>query len=99
MSSVQRAEQHVPVVRADMGWLHGVIQQLEGCPELLARLDVVFTDMAESRSGRLEIPDHNATSVRESSAVRTVRRETRSPVQFRVLTDKLGHAFPQAGDP
>jgi class I lanthipeptide synthase len=40
---------HQPAARADTQWLAEVINQLEACPELLDRLDVVFTDLAAER--------------------------------------------------
>ncbi|WP_017975667.1 lantibiotic dehydratase [Actinopolyspora halophila] len=92
-------QHHRPVISPDTGWLHQLIRQLEDCRELLALLDVRFTELAEARHGRLVIPGQNTVSVRDTAAVRTVREEARSPVQVQVLADKLTQVFPQAGDP
>jgi hypothetical protein len=40
----------------DTGWLSDVIARLERCPELLERLDVVVSDLAIRRGGRVEVP-------------------------------------------
>lgn len=92
-------EHHRPIVRADTRWLHQVIERLEECPDLLTLLDVTFNDAAELRGGRLETPGPSKVSIRSTSAVKMVLEEAESPVQFRVLADKLVHAFPSAGEP
>jgi class I lanthipeptide synthase len=90
---------HRPVVRAETRWLDQVVQRLEDCPELVARLNVTVNDAAELRAGRWELPGPRTVSVRATSAVAMVRDEAAAPVGFGVLADKLAHAFPHAGDP
>lgn len=90
---------HRAVVRAETRWLHQVVEHLEECPDLVARLDVTVNDAAELRGGRWELPGPRKVSVRVTSAVTMVRDEAATPVLFRVLADKLAHAFPSAGDP
>jgi lantibiotic biosynthesis protein len=86
---------HQAVARADTQWLADVIDQLEACPELLDRLDVVFTDLATARGGRLEAPrGPNRVTARYTGAVRTVRSASTSPIRFVDLADKLAETFP-----
>ncbi|MFI9011662.1 lantibiotic dehydratase [Actinosynnema sp. NPDC053489] len=89
---------HRPVVRAETRWLHRVVQRLEDCAELVARLDVTVNDAAELRAGRWELPGPRKVSVRATSAVAMVRDEAAVPIGFGVLSDKLAHAFPEGGD-
>ena len=89
---------HHPVVRAEARWLHRVVERLENCAELVSRLDVVVNDAAELRAGRWELPGPRTVSVRATPAVALVRDVAAAPVTFRLLTDKLTHAFPNAGD-
>ena len=86
---------HQAAVRADTQWLADVIDQLEACPGLLDRLDVVFTDLATARGGRLEAPHGpNRVTARYTGAVRTVRSASQSPIRFADLVDKLAETFP-----
>ena len=98
-TQIRWGEHHRPIVRADTRWLYQVIERCEECPGLLALLDVTFNDSAELRGGRLETPGPNKVSIRSTGAVAMVRDEAESLVQFRVLADKLAHAFPSAGEP
>ncbi len=89
---------HRPVARVDTEWLAGVIDRLEACPDLLERLDVVFTDLAVRRGGRLEAPQGpNRVTIRYTSAVAAARDAAAVPVRFDVLADKLAEVFAGAG--
>lgn len=89
---------HRPVARVDTEWLADVIDRLEACPDLLERLDVVFTDLAVRRGGRLEVPQGpNRVTIRYTSAVAAVRDAAAAPVRFGVLGDKLTEIFTDTG--
>jgi hypothetical protein len=98
-TQVRWGADHRPVVRAETRWLHRVVERLEECTQLVARLDVMVNDAAELCSGRWELSGLRKVSVRATRAVVMVAREAVTPVAFRVLADKLAHAFPNAGDP
>lgn len=98
-ATVRFGQAHRPMVRADSRWLRAVIERLEACPELLAQLDVVFTDAAHESGGRLLLHGAELVSVRYTPAVELVRHTAASPVRFRHLVDVLAGAFPDAGDP
>lgn len=88
---------HRPVTRVDTQWLADVVERLEACPDLLERLDVVFTNLAVQRGQRLEAPrGPNRATVRFTSAVRAVRDAAQTPIRFSDLADKLADAFPAA---
>jgi thiopeptide-type bacteriocin biosynthesis protein len=88
---------HRAVVRVDTQWLADVIVRLEACPELLERLDVVFTNLATHRGGRLEAPHGpNRITARYTSAVQAARNASSSPIQFAALADKLAEVVPAA---
>src|SRR5439155_2920507 len=79
---------------ADTQWLADVIDHLEACPELLERLDVVFSDLASQRGDRLELPcGPGRVRVRYTSAVRAVQEAAAAPVRFGILVDKLSGTF------
>ncbi|MGH4014491.1 MAG: lantibiotic dehydratase [Pseudonocardiaceae bacterium] len=89
---------HWPMFRIDTQWLADVIERLEVYPDLLERLDVVFTNLATQRGGRLEAPHGpNRVSIRYTSAVHVVRDASASPIRFGALADKLAETFPEAG--
>ena len=90
---------HKAVARAETRWLHAVLDRIEQCPEVLARLDIVINDEASTRAGRWELPRPQPVDVELSPAVVAVREAAAAPVQFRILAEKLQHAFPHAGDP
>lgn len=97
---VRWGERHRATARADTLWLADVIERLEASPELLERLDVVFSSLAVRRGGRLEAPrGPDRVTVRHTSAVQAVREASASPVRFAVLVDKLAEAFPGADRP
>lgn len=89
---------HHATVRVDTQWLAEVIDQLEACPELLERLEVVFTNLATARGGRLEAPSGpNRVTARHTGAVRVVRSAAASSVRWADLADTLADAFPAVG--
>ncbi|MGI8307728.1 lantibiotic dehydratase [Saccharopolyspora hattusasensis] len=98
-TKAQWGASHRPVAHADNRWLHQVIERLEGCVELLGRLDVIFNSSTELRGARLELPGQDKISVRKSGAVLKVRDAATSPIRFDVLADRLVRSFPGAGDP
>src|SRR6266545_633706 len=91
---VRRGAAHRPVVRVDTQWLADVIDHLEARPELLERLDVVFSDLTVRRGGRLEAPyGPGRVRVRYTDAVRAVREAAAAPVRFGALIDKMAETF------
>jgi hypothetical protein len=88
---------HRTVVRVDTQWLAYVIERWEACPELLEHIDVVFTNLAIHRGGRLEAP-HGPSRItaRYTSAVQAARNASSSPIQFAALAAKLTEFFPAA---
>lgn len=89
---------HRPVVRVNTEWLADTTDRLEACPELLERLDVVFSDLAIRRGNRLEVPQGpNRASIRYTSAVHAVTDAAAVPVRFGVLADKLTEVFTDVG--
>ena len=85
---------HQPVARADTQWLADVIDQLEACPALLDRLDVVVTSLATCRGGRLEIPrGAGKVSISYTPAVRAACALAAAPVRLGVLAGRLAAAL------
>ncbi|PSL52484.1 thiopeptide-type bacteriocin biosynthesis protein [Saccharothrix carnea] len=88
---------HRVIARVDTSWLADVIDQLEARPELVKRLDVVFTDLAAERGLRLEAPHGPAkTSIRRTRVVDVVREAASMPISFGELVTTVLTAFPQA---
>lgn len=87
--------EHQPSARADTQWVADVVDRLESDPELLKRLQVVFSNLATVRGQRLEVPQGpNRVSVRHTSAVRAVRAAATSPIRFADLAATLAESFP-----
>ncbi len=87
--------EHHPAARADTQWVADVIDRLESDPELLGRLQVVFSNLATLRGQRLEVPHGpNRVSVRHTSAVCAVRAAAVSPICFADLAATLAESFP-----
>lgn len=85
------------VARVDTQWLTDVVDCLEACPDLVERLDVVFTNLAVRRGRRLEAPHGpNRVTVRFTSAVQAVQDAAEIPIRFGDLADKLAEIFPSA---
>lgn len=94
-TQVRWGHAHHAVARADAQWLADVVERLESSPELLQRLDVVFTDLAVRRGARLETPHGpDKVSIRHTSALDLVCQYAASPVRLAILADKLADAFP-----
>lgn len=95
---VQWGDHHRTSVRADTQWLADVVDWLERCGELLARLDVMVTNLAERRGDRLEVPEGpGRVSLRCTGAVRLVQELAAEPIRFGELVDKVAETFPAAG--
>ncbi len=89
---------HRPIARVDAQWLAEVVDRLSENAELLARADVVFTNLAQGRGSRLEAPVGGGTiSIRHTRAVAAVREAAAAPIGFRELTTRLAEMFPAAG--
>ncbi|MGW9212297.1 lantibiotic dehydratase [Embleya sp. NPDC055664] len=88
---------HRALARVDSEWLTDVIDRLEACPRLLARLDVVFSDLACERGGRLELANGPfRVSVRATRAVFTAWETASVPIRFGALAENLSEAFTRA---
>ncbi|MFH8987129.1 lantibiotic dehydratase [Streptomyces sp. NPDC017940] len=88
---------HRPVVRVGAEWLASIVERLEGCPELLKRLEVVFSNAAVRRGSRLEAPHGpNRVTISHTSAVQAVWEATTAPTRFGAVLDKVTEAFPDA---
>ncbi|GAA4658797.1 lantibiotic dehydratase [Amycolatopsis dongchuanensis] len=98
-TEVRVGDRHRVVARPDNRWLRQVIQRLEACPELLARLKVVFHDAVEECGDRLALAEAEVVSIRNTPAVASVRRLAGTPVRFPVLVEALTAEYPAAGDP
>ncbi|MCZ4506750.1 lantibiotic dehydratase [Streptomyces sp. ActVer] len=94
---VRWGETHRAVVRVDTEWLDDVIVRLEGCHDLLERLDVVLNNLAVRRGGRLHVPHGGpmGATVRRTSAVRVIEDAARGPVRFAALAEQLAASFPR----
>ncbi|MFF5335396.1 lantibiotic dehydratase [Streptomyces sp. NPDC013181] len=100
-------EEHLAVGRAGAEWMAALVAQLEACPELLERLSVVADNTVTCRGDRLVVPfrsdvqDDRTRAVETSLAltgpVRAVLAETRLPIRFGSLMDKIRTDFPDAG--
>lgn len=98
---------HVVIGRASAEWLTAVVERLESCRELLARLPVVVNNTATRRGDRLIVPyqadaDGDRRRAVEASLaltepVRVVLEAAREPICAGALTDKLVADFPGAG--
>ncbi len=87
-------EEHRGVARVNTGWLADIIARVERCPELLEQLDVVVTDLAVRRGGRLEVPQGpNRVTIRYTRAVAAVHDLAATPVRFGALIDMLAEDF------
>lgn len=98
---------HRVQVRADAGWLGGIVSRLHECRELLDRLPVVAADPAVVRGDRLTAPGPPPdakplelapveVSVRCTAPVRAALGAAREPVPFGKLVRQLAADFPTA---
>jgi hypothetical protein len=95
---------HRAVARADASWITDVITRLESCPELLARLPLIATNLTSSPSfkrGRMSMQPRAAdraapveVSLRYTPAVRIAVEAARSPIRCDELAGKLAAGFP-----
>ena len=77
---VRWGEDHRRCARVDTQWLLGVVDQLEACPELLERLDVVFNNLAVRRGKRLEVPrGPNRATIRYRREIAAIRKARHLP--------------------
>ncbi|GAA3393319.1 lantibiotic dehydratase [Cryptosporangium minutisporangium] len=94
-AAVSWGSAHRPNASVDTLWLDAVLTGLEAVPALLEALDVVFTDLATRRGGRVEVPrGTDRVTVRYTAAVRTVWHAAATPVRFADLVDKLTAEHP-----
>ncbi|KDN85871.1 Lantibiotic dehydratase domain-containing protein [Kitasatospora cheerisanensis KCTC 2395] len=104
-SQLRWGEQHQALARAGAEWLALVITQLEDCPQLLTRLNVVANSNAAVRGDRLVVPHQPVprpdgttgaaeVSVRHTDAVRFAIKAAHTPVRVEDLAAKLGAEFP-----
>lgn len=93
-------------VRADMGWLTGVLRMWEREPAVLACLRVVRNDLCFVRGDRLVLPfvresdkawgpDDREQTVRHTRAVRAVLAAARTPIGHGRLVGRLTEEFPE----
>jgi len=95
---VRWSDTSASAARVDTQWLAAVVERLEASCELLERLDVVFSNLAVRRGGRLEIPrGPDRVTIRYTPAVREVHDGAGSPIRFGELAGKLLASFPDAG--
>ncbi|MFF0106105.1 lantibiotic dehydratase [Streptomyces hirsutus] len=94
---VRWGEEHRAVARVDTEWLDDVIARLEALPALLERLDVVLSNLATRRGGRLHVPHGGpmGATVRRTGAVHVIEDLARGPVRFAALAEQLTAAFPR----
>lgn len=85
---------HRVVARVSSEWLADVIERVENCVEALDRLDVVLTDLAVRRGGRLELPDGpNRVTIRYTRVVAAIADLAATPIRFASLVDALSDMF------
>lgn len=90
-------------IRADMGWLLGLIKKLEADPGLRPHLRVTRNSSSYIAGGRVVLPyadvygdrDNRSVRIRATPAVDTVLRTAATPVPYEHLADELCARFPQ----
>lgn len=96
---------HTKHVRADMGWLSGVVDRLERDPAVLARLRVTANDLCTVRGDRLVLPFVpraeqgqllQEVTVRHTEAVRRTFELAVTPLAWTELLALLRDAYPDA---
>jgi lantibiotic biosynthesis protein len=86
---------HRQILRADSEWVADIVKQFEAYPDLLDRLDLVFTNLATRRGGRLEAPNGpNRVSIAHTVAIDLIGRAAASPILFGELVDFVAETFP-----
>ncbi|MBB6569622.1 lantibiotic dehydratase [Kribbella sandramycini] len=93
-TSMRCGSEHQAHIRPDAQWLGDVVGQLERDPDLLDRLDVVFTNLAAQRGDDLDLP-HGTTRIliRRTQPVQAVQDLCQSPVPFVALINRLRERF------
>ncbi|MDT0445710.1 lantibiotic dehydratase [Streptomyces johnsoniae] len=92
------AGSHRGTAGADAQWLADITSRLEANDELLNRLPVVFTNLAQPRGRYLQVPHGpGRVAIRNTAAVTVAKEAAASPVPFRSLAGKLADRFPAAG--
>jgi len=102
---------HRRAPRLDMGWLMGLVSQLEQRPGILPHLRVAANGLARVRGERLELPcrpgadygtdsrqDASSVSVRHTAAVRAVMSLTRDPIGCHDLVRGVLSACPDTDE-
>jgi hypothetical protein len=90
-------------IRADMGWLLGLIKKLEADPDLRPHLRVTRNSSCYVAGDRVVLPyadvygdrDNRSVRIRATPAVDTVLRAATTPVPYERLADELCAQFPQ----
>lgn len=100
-------DEHHAVTRASTARLARLIERLERCPALLARLDVTANTTVQVRGDRLVVPHRPLerpgggttsaeTTVRHTRPVSFAIASARHPIRFQELADKVQAEFPNA---
>lgn len=85
---------HRSFVRTDTQWLGDVVEQFESSPELLDRLDVVFTNLAAQRGEDLEVPQGaSRVLVRRSRPIQAIQDLAKLPIRFGALVVRIADHF------
>ncbi|MCF2531152.1 lantibiotic dehydratase [Yinghuangia soli] len=95
---------HRAVARVGAAWLGDVVEQLEACPVLLARLPLMVNNTAFVRGNLLIVPypaqtgsaRRTGVSMRLTAPLRTALDTAQTPILCGDLQDKLGAEFPAA---
>ncbi|KNB53135.1 lantibiotic dehydratase [Streptomyces caatingaensis] len=96
---------HLKYVRADMGWVSGVVDRLERDPGVLSLLRVTANDLCAVRGDRLVLPFAPAAdegqplrevSVRHTDAVRRAFELAATPLPWTALLSRLRETYPDA---
>ncbi|MEV8442125.1 lantibiotic dehydratase [Actinosynnema sp. NPDC051121] len=86
--------EHRAAARVNTEWLADIVDRVEGCVDLLERLEVTVNDLARRRGDRLEIPHGpDRVTIGYSSAVAAVWDAAAVPIRFGELVDKLAEHF------
>ncbi|MFD8340210.1 lantibiotic dehydratase [Streptomyces solisilvae] len=89
---------HRGTADVDAQWLADITSCLEAIDELLDRLPVVFTNLAQPRGRHLHMPHGpDRVAIRNTAAVAAARQAAASPVPFHTLAAKLAAQFPATG--
>ncbi|MFK0295627.1 lantibiotic dehydratase [Streptomyces sp. NPDC090442] len=105
-TAVRIGHRHQAALRADAGWLDGVVRGLEAIPELLDQLPVIANDLCVVQDGRLTVPwQPNTTpaggnpivaSIRLTKPIQAALQAAASPVPLGRIARSLGETLPAA---